>query len=30
MGSGIEKYIIISTYMVDEQGSRLVKEFEVD
>jgi len=30
MGSGIEKHIIISTYMVDEQGSRLVKEFEVD
>jgi metal-dependent HD superfamily phosphatase/phosphodiesterase len=30
MGSGMEKYIVISTYMVDEQGSRLVKEFEVD
>lgn len=30
MGSGIEKYIIISTYLVEENGSKLVKEFEVD
>lgn len=30
MGSGIEKYIIISTYLVEEQGSKLVKEFEIE
>ncbi len=29
-GSGIEKYIIISTYLVEEQGSKLVKEFEIE
>jgi uncharacterized protein len=29
VGSGIEKYIIISTYLVEDEGSKMVKEFEV-
>jgi uncharacterized protein len=29
-GSGIEKYILISTYLDEEQGKKLVKEFEID
>lgn len=30
MGSGIEKYIIISAYLSDDQGNKLVKEFEIE
>ena len=29
VGSGIEKYIIISAYL-EEQENKLVKEFEID
>jgi uncharacterized protein len=29
VGSGIEKYIIISTYLDEGEGSKMVKEFEV-
>jgi len=29
VGSGIEKYIIISTYLVEDEGSKMVKEFEI-
>ena len=30
VGSGIEKYIIISAYLKEESGNKLVKEFEID
>jgi metal-dependent HD superfamily phosphatase/phosphodiesterase len=30
VGSGIEKYIIICLYLEEEQGHRLIKEFEID
>ncbi len=29
-GSGIEKYIIVNTYLEEEGGNKLVKEFEID
>ncbi len=28
-GSGIEKYIIVSAYLNEEQGNKLIKEFEI-
>jgi uncharacterized protein len=30
IGSGIEKYIVISAYLSEEQGNKLIKEFEIE
>jgi uncharacterized protein len=29
LGSGIEKYVVISTYLIDGQENKLIKEFEI-